>query len=44
MLLGHDSRFGHAAVLRMIHLVMSAAPTVRLWYIIPSFLQASPWG
>lgn len=44
MLLEHDSWFGHAAVLMIVHLVMSAAPTVQLCYIIPSFLQASPRG
>lgn len=35
MLLGHDSPFAHAVVLRMVHLVMSAASTAQLWYIIP---------
>lgn len=42
MLLGHDPRFDHAVVLGMVHLVMSAASTAQLWYIIPGFLQASP--
>lgn len=35
MLLEHDFRFDHAVVLRMARLVMSAASTAQLWYIIP---------